>query len=108
MLDDAEFEGAAHVVVLRRPPANPRYLLMVALLTVLVSVGLCVAAILAPAPAMALPLVVTVCVGCPLFAGWQVPVALQCLRADRSGSRAIRALRRSLKQLPEIQHPLGL
>ena len=82
--------------------------LVAAALTTLLSSGVCVLAVLAPAPAPALPLVVAICVGGPLFASWQVPGLLASLRADRSGSRAMAKLRRTLAQLPEVEHPLGL
>jgi hypothetical protein len=84
---------------------SPHFVLIVAGITTLVSVGVCAAAILAPAPPAAVPLVVAICVGCPLFADWEVPVALAALRAR---SDAVSMLRRSLEQLPETEHPLGL
>jgi hypothetical protein len=80
----------------------------VAVFTVLVSIGMCAGAVLAPAPPMALPLVVTVCVGSPVFAGWEVPRALRAERIERGQRRAVAALRKSLEQLPETEHPLGL
>jgi hypothetical protein len=83
------------------------HVVLVAILTILVSTALCVCAILAHAPAMALPMIVAVCVGCPLFAGWNLPFALDSLRADRAGQRALASLRRGLAALPEIEHPLG-
>ena len=55
---------------------------------------------------MAIPLVVAICIGCPLFAGWEVPNALAALRANRAG-KALARLRRSLDELPETEHPLG-
>ena len=88
-----------------RPP-QPRLVLLAALLTALISAGVCVGAILAPAPAVAIPLVVAICVGCPMFAGWEVPNALAALRARRA-RKALARLRRSLDRLPETEHPLG-
>ncbi|MGH2885530.1 MAG: hypothetical protein ACRDPA_22975 [Solirubrobacteraceae bacterium] len=91
------------------PPARPwqpRLVVLAALLTAMISAGVCVAAILAPAPAVAIPLVVAICVGCPMFAGWEVPNALAALRANRAG-KALAKLRRSLDRLPETEHPLG-
>ena len=82
--------------------------LVAAALTTLLSSAVCVIAVLAPAPAPALPLIVAICVGCPLFASWEVPVLLASLRADRSSSRAVAKLHRTLEQLPEVEHPLGL
>jgi hypothetical protein len=87
-----------------------RLVLAVACVTALVAVGVCVAAVLAPAPAAAVPLVVALCVGGPMFACWDVPVAVTSLRAERAeraGRNALAALRRSLEQLPEVEHPLG-
>ena len=76
--------------------------------TVLVSMAVCAAAILAPAPPAAVPLMVIVCVGCPLFAAWQVPIAVVALRARRAGGEAVSMFRRRLDELPETEHPLGL
>jgi hypothetical protein len=75
--------------------------------TALVAAGVCVGAVLAPAPAAALPLVVALCVGGPMFACWEVPFALASLRAERAGRDALMSLRQSLEQLPEVEHPLG-
>ena len=97
--------------VLAPPPkrrSHPSLVLLAALLTVLTSIAVCVVAVLAPAPAAALPVVVAICVGCPVFAGWEVPTAIASLRADRAAGRALDRLRRSLAQLPETEHPLGL
>lgn len=77
-------------------------------MTALVAVSVCVAAVLAPAPAAAVPLVVTLCVGGPMFAAWDVPVAVASLRTERAGRHAVAILRRSLEELPEVEHPLGL
>ena len=87
--------------------ARPGLVLLVAAVTALISAATCTGAILAPAPAVAIPLVLAVCIGCPLFAGWQVPDALAALRSERAG-RALARLRRSLDELPETEHPLGL
>jgi hypothetical protein len=101
------------VVVTRsaRGRGNAALVLIASLLTLVVSAGICAGAVLAPAPAAAVPLVVAMCVGLPLFAAWEVPTALVCLRAaraDRAGSRALDKLRRTLEELPETEHPLGL
>jgi len=87
-------------------PSQPRLVLLAALLTALISAAVCVGAILAPAPAVAIPLVVAICIGCPMFGGWEVPNALAALRANRAG-KAMARLRRSLDRLPETEHPLG-
>jgi hypothetical protein len=89
-------------------PSRARLVLLTGLLTVLVSIGVCVASVLAPAPAAALPLVVVICVGCPLFAAWEAPMALAAVRAQRAGGNALSRLRESLDRLPEVEHPLGL
>lgn len=86
--------------------AQPRLVLLAALFTALISAAVCVGAILAPAPGAAIPLVVAICIGCPMFAGWEVPNAIAALRSDRAG-KALRKLRRSLAELPETEHPLG-
>jgi len=82
--------------------AQPRLVLLAALFTPLISAAVCVGAILAPAPGAAIPLVVAICIGCPMFAGWEVPNALAALRSDRAG-KALRKLRRSLAELPETE-----
>jgi Na+/phosphate symporter len=97
-----------HGLAVRRParPSQPRLVVLAAVLTALISASVCVAAILARAPAVAIPLVVAICVGCPMFAGWEVPNALAAIRANR-GRKALARLRRSLDRLPETEHPLG-
>jgi hypothetical protein len=97
--------------MLPRTRAQPRLVLAVAAITALVSTAMCAAAVLAPAPPIVVPLVVLICVGCPMFAGWEVPKALASLRAEqteRSHRRALAAMRKGLEQLPETEHPLGL
>jgi hypothetical protein len=89
------------------PPRQPWLVLIVALLTVLSSMAICAAAILAPAPGAVVPLVVATCVGAPLFATWEAPGALAFVRAERSHRSAVVKLRRVLDQLPEVEHPLG-
>ncbi len=108
MGDDLSFEGSL-IVVLRAPKrTRPGLVLAAALLTALVSAGICAGAILAPAPTAAVPLIVATCIGGPIFAGWEAPSALAYARANRAGRTALAQLRRSLRQLPEIEHPLGL
>lgn len=87
--------------------SEPHLVLVVALLTAVISMAICAAAILAPAPAAVVPLVVTICVGAPVFAGWEAPLALASVRAERSRRTALARLRHSLDQLPEVEHPLG-
>ncbi|MBV9684468.1 MAG: hypothetical protein JO046_21935 [Solirubrobacterales bacterium] len=86
---------------------QPLLVLLVAAVAVAVSLATCIAAMLVPAPAAAVPLVAVVCVGCPLFASWEVPLAIASLRANRA-EKALASLRKSLDQLPEVEHPLGL
>ncbi len=107
MRDEATFDDYTFAV---RPPAMsapPGLVLLVAAVTALISAAICTGAILAPAPPPAIPLVLAVCIGCPLFAGWQVPHAIAALRSERAG-RALARLRRTLAELPETEHPLGL
>ena len=84
---------------------------VLAALTLAGCAALIVAAVLAPAPPLVLPLVATVCIGCPLGIAWTLPLAIAVLRhskpvaLDRS---SLRALRRTLDRLPETDHPLGL
>ncbi len=87
--------------------SRPQFVLLAAGVTAMLSIALCVAAILAPAPVAAVPLVVAISIGGPLFAGWEVPIAVACLRSRRSAGRAMTALRRTLAQLPEVEHPHG-
>ena len=104
--------GDGSVAVLPRSPnpALPAITVLVALLTVLASAAVCVAAVLSPAPAAALPLVVAISVGCPMFACWELPAAVASLRvqrAHRAAGKALAKLRHGLEQLPEVEHPLG-
>lgn len=76
--------------------------------------GLVVAAALVPAPPAALPLLVALCIGCPLLAAWDLPVAVTVLRLRRAGpvtptldEGTLDELRERLDQLPETEHPLG-
>jgi len=79
-----------------------------AALAALCSASLFAAAVLMHPPAAVIPLLVIVCVGSPVYGTWQLPLAIAALRAEReSHRRAIMSLRRSLDQLPEVEHPLG-
>jgi hypothetical protein len=89
------------------PPATRRHALVTCAfvgVTALVCAALLTAAALVPAPPAALPVLVIVCIGCPMMAACELPGALARLRAPR----AVDALRRQLDALPETQHPLGL
>lgn len=82
--------------------------LIAAATTALISAGLCAAAIAAPAPTPVVPLVIVISVSCPIFVGWEIPGAIASLRAERDRGKALATLRRSLAELPETEHPLGL
>ena len=88
--------------------ARPSLTVLAAGLTLLLSAGMCAAAILVPAPAAAVPMLVLICVGCPMFASWELPGAVARLRAERAGASAMSSLRKALSSLPETEHPLGL
>ncbi len=107
MRDEATFDDYAYAVRSPTMSARPVLVLLVAAVTALISAATCTGAILAPAPAAAIPLVVAICIGCPMFAGWEVPNALTALRSERA-SQALARLRRTLDALPETEHPLGL
>jgi hypothetical protein len=81
---------------------------MTAVVALLVSAGLCVAAVLAHAPTPVVPFIAVVCVGLPVFGTWDLPSAIGVLRAGRPrrDERAIARLRRALDELPEVSHPL--
>jgi len=96
------------------PPSRGRALVtcaFVALIAVICA-GVVGAAVLVPAPPAVLPLLVLVCIGCPMTAACELPAAIVALRRSRQPSaraaRALRALRRELDALPEARHPLGL
>ncbi len=93
-----------------RPRTRPGLVLGTALLTVVISAAVCVVAVLTPAPSAVLPLIVVICVVCPILATWEAPAALTTLRAERAhraGTRAMARLRSTLDELPEVEHPLG-
>jgi len=83
---------------------------VLAALTLVGCAGLIVAAVLAPAPPLVVPLVAAVCIGCPLGVAWSLPRAIATLRHSRPARldrSALDALRRTLDRLPETDHPLG-
>jgi hypothetical protein len=81
-----------------------------AVVTAAVCAVLMSAAALVPAPPAALPVVVTVCIACPMLAAWQASSSLPVLRLGRPrgrlDERALAELRRELDRLPETAHPL--
>lgn len=85
---------------------------MVAVVTAVTCAGLLSAAALVPAPPSVLPLVVIICVVCPMLAAWDLPRAVAGLRQHRrhgeDHARAVAELRAGLAELPETRHPLGL
>ncbi len=108
MRDNPGFDGNVLFTYVPMRRTQPRLILFAALLTALTSAAICSAAILDRAPAAAVPLIVIVCLGCPLFAAWNAPAAWALVRADRRGGKALIRLQRTLAQLPETEHPLGL
>lgn len=92
------------------PRVRPGLVLVMAVVTALISTAVCVVAVAAPASVAALPLVVLICVGGPIFATWEASAAFSRFRADRAhrhGVRAMASLRSTLDKLPEVEHPLG-
>jgi hypothetical protein len=70
----------------------------------MVCAGLIIAVAVAAPPPAAVPLVIVVCVICPMVAAVELPRALAALR--RLDRRALAELRRALQALPETSHPL--
>jgi hypothetical protein len=71
------------------------------LFVVVASACLLTAAVLVPAPPVALPIVVLTCLGCPIAGALDLGAAIAVARAP-----AVQ-LRRELDRLPEAPHPLG-
>jgi hypothetical protein len=85
--------------------------------TAAICAALLAAAVLVPAPAAVLPVVALVCIGCPMFAVWDLCRRRAELRAAEAScpetdagldAQALADLRRALARLPETRHPLGL
>jgi hypothetical protein len=93
---------------------TPRRALFVCLFagtTALLCAALVCAAVLVPAPAAALPIVVAVAIGLPMAAASELPTAIVVLRTMRGTAlrrRHVSELRRALERLPETRHPLDL
>lgn len=84
------------------------FVCVTALLTLVVCAALGAAAMLAPAPPAAVPVVVLVCLAGPMLALWELPAALSVLRHGIWGdARELARMRRGLERLPEVEHPLG-
>jgi hypothetical protein len=90
-----------------RVPSRLRVVLgcVLALIATVASAGILAAAALEPAPVAALPVVILVCLGCPMLAVWELRPSVAGLRREL---RAVAELRRHLDRLPETRHPLGL
>jgi hypothetical protein len=78
--------------------------------TVLLCAGLLSAAALVPAPPVALPFIIVICIGSPMVASWELRTSLAILRTSgvvrgrRDDARVLAEMRRYLEQLPETQH----
>src|SRR3954468_11243769 len=84
-----------------------------AAVSVLVAAVLVAAAMLVPAPAAVLPLVLLVGIGGPMVAARELRPVVRHLRRSRSEATpldadAVALLLQRLDQLPETPHPLGL
>ena len=88
-------------------PSRRRVVLacVLVLFATVASAGILAAAALEPAPVAVLPLVILVCLGCPMLAVWELRPSVAGLRREL---REIAELRRNLDRLPETRHPLGL
>jgi hypothetical protein len=74
-------------------------------LTVLTCAGLLSVAAIAPAPPIALPLIIATCIGFPMMGAWELRPALAVLRFGRK-ARLLAEMRCFLEALPETQHLL--
>jgi hypothetical protein len=93
-----------------RLPMPTRLLALRALYVALMLVcaaGLVAAAVLVPAPPLALPAVVVLALGMPMTAAWELSSVVAALRHAGREGRAVAGLRRELAALPETHHPLG-
>ena len=88
----------------RPSPAQAKLICGLAIATAFMCGGLFVAVAAVPAPLAVVPLAAIVCIGCPIVAAWNLPLAVAVLRAAAADRRE---LRRSLARLPEVEHPLG-
>jgi hypothetical protein len=71
----------------------------------LIGVGICVAAVLTPAPLAALGPVIAVSAGAPLLAGYALAPVIASWRSDRDGRRTLAEFRAALDRLPTATHP---
>ena len=105
MRGDLLFDEPASVTP--APSSPPALALLAALMTILTSAALLAVAIVGHAPEVVVPLIVAICIGCPVLASWQVPGALAVLRGRRRAARALAQLKHGLAALPVTEHPLG-
>jgi hypothetical protein len=101
------FDGPTSAARAWPSSSPPALALLAALLTVVTCAALCAVAIVGCAPDDVVPLIVAICIGCPVLASWQVPGALATLRARRRAAHELAQMRRSLAKLPDTEHPLG-
>jgi hypothetical protein len=73
-----------------------------AALTVLMCAALLSAAALVPAPPVVLPLIVVVCIGCPMAVAWELPAAIAALR-PRLDARTLHP-RRRIRTASDARH----
>ena len=93
-------------------PRRARIACLFAGATALGCAALLGAAVLVPAPAVALPMILAACIGLPMAAATELPISIAVLRATRDAAaltqRHLSDLRRDLDRLPETRHPLDL
>jgi hypothetical protein len=104
--------GSASAIIAMRPqvalPRNTAVLRWaLAAATALACAGLLAAAFVAPAPVVALPLVIIAGIGAPMLATWEASAGARRRGAgDGASARRLMAdMRRFLAQLPETRHP---
>jgi len=80
-----------------------------AVMSFVLTAGLCAAAVVMHAPPAVVPLIAAVCAACPFFGTWELALALELLRSGKDDGRvhAIARLRQGLDKLPETEHPHG-
>jgi hypothetical protein len=92
-------------------PRRALFVCLFAAATALLSAALVCAAVLVPAPAAALPVIVAAAIGLPMAVASELPTAIAVLRMTRGAElrrRHVSELRRALQRLPETRHPLDL
>jgi len=84
---------------MRMPSRVPTFLF--AALTFVACAAVFTAVAVVPAPPAVLPLAALICIGGPALAAWH-------LRSFAATREPLTELRRRLRELPEVEHPLGL